>query len=139
MYLENTPIEQILNFLFGTITLYKKEIINTINFSSIAWQILTPLIFSLADVITGFIQAVINKNVDSQVMRTGLLHKVLITLIVLLSFVADLAFSLNFISRIVCIYVVIMETTSILENLKKAGMEVGKLTSILLDKRKEGK
>lgn len=116
-----------------------QEIINTINFSSIVWQILTPLIFSLADVITGFIQAVINKNVDSQVMRTGLLHKVLITLIVLLSFVADLAFSLNFISRIVCIYVVVMETTSILENLKKAGIEFGKLTSILLDKGKEGK
>lgn len=116
-----------------------QEIINNINFSSIAWQILTPLIFSLADIITGFIQALINKNVDSQVMRTGLLHKILITLIVLLSFVADLAFSLNFISRIVCIYVVIMETTSILENLKKAGIELGKLTNILLDKGKGGK
>lgn len=115
------------------------EIIDTLNFSSIGWQILTPLIFSIADVITGFIQAVINKNVDSQVMRTGLLHKTLITITVLLSFVADLAFSLNFISRIVCIYVVIMETISILENLKKAGIEVGKLTSILLDKGKEGK
>lgn len=116
-----------------------QEIINTINFSSITWQILTPLLFSIADVITGFIQAVINKNVDSQVMRTGLLHKVLITIVVLLSFIADITFSLNFISRIVCIYVIIMETTSILENLKKSGIEVGKLTDILLDKGKEEK
>ena len=89
--------------------------------------------------ITGFIQAVINKNVDSGVMSTGLLHKVLITIVVLLSFIADIAFSLNFISKIVCIYVIIMEATSILENLKRAGIEVGKLTEILLEKGKEEK
>ena len=116
-----------------------QEIINTINFSSISWQILTPLIFSLSDVITGFIQAVINKNVDSQVMRTGLLHKVLITIVVLLSFLADITFSLTFVSKIVCIYVIIMESTSILENLKRAGLNVGKLTEILLEKGKEEK
>ena len=116
-----------------------QEIINTINFSSISWQILTPLIFSLSDVITGFIQAVINKNVDSQVMRTGLLHKVLITIVVLLSFLADITFSLTFVSKIVCIYVIIMESTSILENLKRARLNVGKLTDILLEKGKEEK
>lgn len=116
-----------------------QEIINTVNFSSISWQILTPLIFSLSDVITGFIQAVINKNVDSQVMRTGLLHKVLITIVVLLSFLADITFSLTFVSKIVCIYVIIMESTSILENLKRAGLNVGKLTDILLEKGKEEK
>lgn len=116
-----------------------QEILNTLNFSSITWQLLTPVIFSLADVITGFIQAVINKNVDSQVMRTGLLHKVLITMIIFLSFVIDTTFSLDFVSKIVCAYVIIMELTSILENLKKAGIEVGKLTEILTSKGKEDK
>lgn len=116
-----------------------QEILNTLNFSSITWQLLTPVIFSLADVITGFIQAVINKNVDSQVMRTGLLHKVLVTMIIFLSFVIDITFSLDFVSKIVCTYVIIMELTSILENLKKAGIEVGKLTEILTSKGKEDK
>lgn len=116
-----------------------QEILNTLNFSSITWQLLTPVIFSLADVITGFIQAVINKNVDSQIMRTGLLHKVLITMIIFLSFVIDITFSLEFVSKIVCAYVIIMELTSILENLKKAGIEVGKLTEILTSKGKEDK
>lgn len=116
-----------------------QEILNTLNFSSITWQLLTPVIFSLADVITGFIQAVINKNVDSQIMRTGLLHKVLITMIIFLSFVIDITFSLDFVSKIVCAYVIIMELTSILENLKKAGIEVGKLTEILTSKGKEDK
>ncbi len=113
------------------------EIINNLNFSSIIWQILTPIIFSLADIITGFIQAVINKNVDSSKMRTGLLHKILIILIVLLSFVLDMAFSLTFVSKIVCGYVVIMEIMSITENLSKAGIDIGKLTDILKIKREE--
>lgn len=110
------------------------NLINYMNFSNIIWQILTPIIFSIADIITGFIQAVINKNVDSSVMRNGLLHKILIIIVIILSFVADLTFSLNFVSKIICGYVIIMETTSILENLKKSGVEVGKITEILKDK-----
>ena len=108
-----------------------EEIIKTLNFSNIIWQILAPIIFSLADVLSGFVQAVINKNVDSSKMRSGLLHKVLIILIVILSFIADITFSLSFLSKIVCIYVIIMETMSILENLKKAGINLGKLTEII--------
>ena len=108
------------------------EIVQNLNFSSMAWQILAPCIFSLCDVLTGFIQSVINKDVDSQIMRNGLLHKVLIIIIVLLSFIADLSFNLSFLSKIVCGYVILMETTSILENLKKSGLD--KLTDILKNK-----
>lgn len=111
-----------------------QEILQNLNFSSIAWQILAPCIFSLCDVLTGFIQAVINKDVDSQVMRNGLLHKVLIIIIILLSFIADLSLNLRFASKIVCGYVILMETTSILENLKKSGLDIGKLTDILKNK-----
>lgn len=111
-----------------------QEILQNLNFSSIAWQILAPCVFSLCDILTGFIQAVINKDVDSQIMRNGLLHKVLIIIIVLLSFVADLSFNLSFVSKIVCGYVILMETTSILENLKKSGLDIGKLTDILKNK-----
>lgn len=114
-----------------------QEIINTLNFSSIAWQIITPICFSLADILTGFIQAVINKNVDSQIMRTGLLHKVLIILVIILSFILDLAFNLKFISKIVCCYVVVMEIMSILENLQKAGIDLKNLGEILKKKGSE--
>lgn len=111
-----------------------QEILQNLNFSNITWQILAPCIFSLCDILTGFIQAVINKDIDSKVMRKGLLHKVLIIIILLLSFVADLSFNLSFVSKIVCSYVILMETTSILENLKKAGLDIGKLTDILKNK-----
>ena len=108
-----------------------QEILQNLHFSSIYWQILAPFIFSLCDILAGFIQAIDNKDVDSKIMRIGLLHKVLIIIIVLLSFIADLSFNLNFVSKIVCGYVILMESISILENLKKAGVDVGKLTEIL--------
>lgn len=115
------------------------EIINSLNFSSIAWQILAPIIFSVADVVTGFIQAVINKNVDSTKMRNGLLHKALIVTIILLAFVADFTFSLNFISKIVCGYVIIMEVMSITENITSAGIDVTILSNLLKIKKGDDK
>ena len=113
-----------------------QEILSTLNFSSLTWQILSPIIFSIADVITGFIQAIINKDVDSTKMRNGLLHKVLIITIILLSFIADVTFSLNFISQIVCGYVIIMEVMSIAENITKAGLDITILSNILKVKKK---
>lgn len=111
------------------------EIINTLNFTSIMWQIITPFIFSLADVITGYIQAIINHNVDSQKMREGLLHKFLIIIIIILSFIIELAFSIKYVSGFVCIYVTLMEFISIIENLKKAGIDVGKIGNIIKNKQ----
>ena len=115
------------------------EIIANLDFSSILWQILTPIIFSISDIITGFIQAVINNNLDSKIMRQGLLHKVLIILLVILSFVVDRSFNLPIVSKIVCIYIIMMETISIFENLTKAGLNFGKLTDLLKIKGKEEK
>ena len=45
-----------------------ENLVQTLTFSSIAWQIIAPLIFSGLDILTGYIQAVINKNVDSKVI-----------------------------------------------------------------------
>ena len=116
-----------------------QEILNSLNFSSISWQIMSPIIFCISDVITGFIQAVINKDVDSTKMRNGLLHKILIITIILLAFVADFTFNLNFISKIVCSYVIIMEVMSIAENITKAGIDVTILSNLLKIKKGDEK
>lgn len=101
------------------------DIIKDLNFTNITWQIITPLCFSLGDFITGYIQAVINHDIQSKKMRVGLLHKTLIFLVIMLSFIFHLAFNLKYVSSFVCIYVIIMEIISIMENLKKAGLDVG--------------
>ena len=101
-----------------------EEIIKTLSFSSIAWQVITPLVFSGLDILTGYIQAVINKNVDSKVMREGLLHKCLLIVAIIIGYVVEYAFGLSAVSSVITIYICVMELMSILENIKKAGIDL---------------
>lgn len=107
------------------------QIISNLNFSSVFWQIIASLIFMVGDYVSGFIQAVINNNVDSKIMREGLFRKILLVLVIILSFIFQYAFNIPLISKVVCIYIIIMEIVSILENLKKAGVDLGKLGELL--------
>lgn len=111
--------------------------IENLNFANTFWQIGTTLFFMLGDIISGVVSAVILKNLDSQKMREGLLRKVLLILIVLLAFVVGGAFKITFVSKAVCIYIIVMETVSILENVKKAGIDLGKLGELLKIKQEE--
>lgn len=104
-----------------------QEIVNNLDFSSLAWQVFAPIIFSVVDIITGFIQALINNNVSSKVMRVGLLHKILIVIVITTGFVGGMAFNLPIIPKFICGYIIIMETVSIFENLAKAGLDVKEL------------
>lgn len=114
-----------------------EQIINSLNFTNIFWQGGATLIFMVGDIISGIVQAVINKNLDSQKMREGLLRKILLILIVILSFIFQYAFNIPTISKVVCIYLIVMEIISILENIKKAGVELGKLGELLKIKTEE--
>lgn len=100
------------------------DIIKNLNFVNLGWQIFTPLIFMLIDIITGYIQSLINKTTDSSIMREGLMHKCLLIIIIFLGFIIEFAFSLKAVSIAICMYIVVMELTSILENLKKAGINL---------------
>lgn len=108
-----------------------EQIINSLNFTTIFWQAGATLIFMVVDIISGIIQAIINKNLDSQKMREGILRKSLLILVVILSFIAQYAFNIPAISKVVCIYIILMEVISIFENLKKAGVDLGKLGELL--------
>ena len=108
-----------------------EEIINALNFASLGWQIVSTLIFILSDTISGVISAIIKKELDSQKMREGLLRKILLIMIIILGFIVEYAFKLPYISKAICIYIVIMESISIMENMKKSGIELGKLGDLL--------
>ena len=111
--------------------------IQNLDFTNTFWQVGTTLFFMLGDIISGVVSAIILKNLDSQKMREGLLRKVLLILIVLLAFVVGGAFKITFVSKAVCIYIIVMETVSILENVKKAGIDLGKLGELLKIKQEE--
>ena len=114
-----------------------ENLVQTLTFSSILWQVLTPLIFSGLDILTGYIQAVINKNVDSKVMREGLLHKCLLIVAIIIGYVVEYAFGISAVAQVITVYICIMEVMSILENLKKAGLDLGKLGDILKNKEEK--
>lgn len=113
------------------------DFINQINFNGLLWKIGGTLCFILGDVIVGFISAVIQKNVDSQKMREGLLRKMLLILIIALSFIVQYGLGITGISKVVCIYIISMEIISIAENLEKAGIDLGKIGEILKIKEEE--
>ena len=111
-----------------------ENLVQTLSFTSVAWQIIAPLILSAFDILTGYIQAVINKNVDSKIMREGLLHKCLLIVAIVIGYVVEYAFGISAVAQVITVYICIMEVMSILENLKKAGLDLGKLGDILKNK-----
>lgn len=86
--------------------------------------------FMVLDLITGFVQAVVNKCVDSTKMKLGLWHKCGFLLAIVfgclcdwaMSFV-DLGFTLP-IQQAVCVFIVLTEIVSVLENLGKISPEL---------------
>ena len=84
------------------------------------------LAFIFLDVATGYAQAVANKTVSSDVLRRGFWHKLALVFAMLAAGLADmtatieldLGFSLPIFTS-ACGYVIVMELTSILENIKR--------------------
>ena len=95
------------------------------------WFIGLVLFLSLLDIVSGCIQAVINKAFDSTKMREGLWHKMLLVLIICLAIVlqgftahiGDTGWNLPLIYP-VCAYIAVMEVASILENVKAGWPEI---------------
>lgn len=85
----------------------------------------------LADVMVGFIQACINHDVSSTKMRTGLLHKLLIFILIMVCLAIEIGIS-HLVQlpydiptcEVVCGYVIVMELMSILENISKGAPDI---------------
>lgn len=97
------------------------------------WAIAGAFILMLFDMVSGIIQAVMNREFRSSTMRTGLGHKAVLALIILLAIcieilsahVAGLGFG-GVTIYVVCV-AIIMEVASIMENLCKAYPELADL------------
>lgn len=89
------------------------------------WIYLTPLIFMLADIVTGFGNAYVHKEIVSHKMRSGIIKKcgemLIIFLTSLICFVLQLPHQVII---VVAFYMVLMEAISVLENLDKIGVPI---------------
>lgn len=92
--------------------------------------IVVTLCFMGLDILTGFIQAVYNKDVSSTIMKKGLRHKSGFVLIIILALLCeysiyyiDLGFTLP-IANFVCGFIIATEVISIIENVGKLSPEL---------------
>ena len=85
----------------------------------------------LADILVGFIVAVIKGEVSSVKMRMGLLHKVLLLVLIVVCLIIEVAIGYAVplpydipTCEVVCAYIVIMELSSVLENIANGYPEI---------------
>lgn len=96
-----------------------------------SWGIALACVMMVADVVVGFIVAVINGELSSSKMREGLLHKALMLVLIFaclaieigISHTAALPYDVPT-CEVVCGYIVIMELMSVLENIAKGYPEL---------------
>jgi toxin secretion/phage lysis holin len=88
------------------------------------WGIALACVMMVADMVVGFIVAVINENLSSTKMRNGLLHKVLMLVLIFVCLVIEVSISHTGAlpydvptCEVVCSYIVLMELVSVLENI----------------------
>ncbi len=88
------------------------------------WGIVLACVMMCADVLVGFIVAVINNDLSSTKMRKGLLHKVLMLILIAVCLAIELAVEHTVqlpydipTCEVVCGYIVVMELISVLENI----------------------
>lgn len=119
------------------------DTLTDITFTSSSWIIITVLAFIVADFVTGLLQAWINSCIQSHIMREGIGHKAIECAVMALAWVAQeaLVFPPNLawidLRVFVAFYLCIMELTSILENINKAGIWVPKFLIRRLEAIKE--
>jgi len=112
-----------MDFLTSLILNLRTEITEEIHYSHDYWIFLLPLILIAADVVSGWIQATINSTWDSTKMRKGLFRKGGEMLVVVVAWLIGIAIPLDFnIAFFFSIYIVLMETVSVIENLDLAGI-----------------
>jgi toxin secretion/phage lysis holin len=97
------------------------------------FNIVIPVIacaFILMDIVTGIVQAIANKELESGKMRSGLYHKLAFIFAMVLGYLCEFAcgyMELGFaipLATPVCVYVCLTELVSIVENIIKLNPEL---------------
>lgn len=89
-----------------------------------SWGIALACVMMIADVVVGFIVAIINEELSSTKMRKGLLHKALMLVLIFVCLAIEIGISHTVVlpydvptCEVLCGYIVIMELISVLENI----------------------
>lgn len=108
------------------------------------WSIAAAFVMMVMDIITGFAGAVVTHSVSSKKMREGIGHKVMLILTIMLAVlvqifsthIGDLGIIVPLILP-VCVYIIVMEITSVVENITTAYPELKDTPLVKLFDRKD--
>ena len=96
-----------------------------------SWSIALACVMMIADVVVGFIAAIINEELSSSKMRKGLLHKALMLVLIFVCLAIEIGISHTVAlpydvptCEVVCGYIVVMELMSVLENIANSYPEL---------------
>ena len=87
------------------------------------WAVIAACVMMAMDIITGFAGAVVTSSISSTKMREGIGHKAMLVMLVVLAVlvqtfslhIGDMGWSIPMIIP-VCVYIVVMEVASVVEN-----------------------
>lgn len=91
------------------------------------WAVIAACVMMVMDIVTGFAGAVVTGSISSTKMREGIGHKAMLVMLVVLAVlvqtfslhIGDMGWSIPMIVP-VCVYIVVMEVASVVENVIKA-------------------
>ena len=115
-----------------------EELISQVHFVNDFWISLLPAILMVLDIITGFVNAWSKNDIKSSAMRQGLARKFgeLVILAIGQIFFYGIGVHKYLVSGLSA-YIIIMELTSICENLKKLGVPIPKFIGKVLANAEE--
>lgn len=95
------------------------------------WAVIAACVMMAMDIITGFAGAVVTGSISSTKMREGIGHKAMLVMLVVLAVlvqtfslhIGDMGWSIPMIVP-VCVYIVVMEVASVVENVIRAYPEL---------------
>lgn len=108
-----------------------------LEFTSLWWAIVVPLILMILDIITGYYNAWKNNEISSTKMRDGLGKKCAELVYIIIGVLANFAFGVGAVMYFLIIYVCYMELVSLAENCAKLGFPMPKTLVKKLNNNKE--
>lgn len=103
------------------------ELLQGFHFANETWVLILPLALMVIDFMTGSINAWANNDFQSKKMRSGMNKKVGEIAIIVIGELFSYGLGLpTYIMNLVSGYIIIMELTSVLENLNKMGVPIPK-------------
>lgn len=103
------------------------EMLQNFHFANEGWVLILPLALMVIDFLTGSINAWANNDFKSKKMRSGLNKKTGEIAIIVIGELFSYGLGLpEYIMNLVSGYIIIMELTSVLENLNKMGVPIPK-------------